>query len=376
MNDVVGTHNDLHSEHGAHTGEHSGRSPNPVIKVQDIAWLEFEKPDLQRAESFAHAFGFSTVSSTPSEVHVRGTDPGAPCVILRRGPRSRYAGMAFTAHDGADVLRLASAMGTQTRPLPDTVGGVAVDLVDPSGIPVRVVAGTHELAALPPQSTHTFNFGDAQSRINAMQRPLREPAKVQRLGHVVLQTTKYTEALNWYLDNLGMIVSDFLYFPGQRERGPTMSFIRCDRGMTPTDHHTLAMALGPQNRYVHSAYQVCDLDALAAGGQFLAEHGYQRSWGIGRHIQGSQLFDYWRDPDGFMVEHFTDGDMFDSTLEAGWTPFTASGLAQWGPPVTKDFLGMSPKSLPHEARSMITALRDDNEFDINRLFGLLKVANS
>jgi hypothetical protein len=173
-----------------------------------------------------------------------------------------------------------------------------------------------------------------------------------------------------------MIVSDFLYFPGQRERVPTMSFIRCDRGTTPTDHHTLAMALGPQNRYVHSAYQVCDLDALAAGGQFLAEHGYHRSWGIGRHIQGSQLFDYWRDPDGFMVEHFADGDMFDSTLEPGWTPFTASGLAQWGPPVTKDFLGMSPKSLPHEARSMITALRDDNEFDINRLLGLLKVANS
>ena len=177
--------------------------------------------------------------------------------------------MAFAAHDEADVVRLADAMGTRTRPLPDTVGGVAVDLVDPSGIPVRVVAGTHELAALPPQSTHTFNFGDAQNRINAMQRPPHEPAKVQRLGHVVLQTTKYTEALNWYLDNLGMIVSDFLYFPGQRERGPTMSFIRCDRGTTPTDHHTLAMALGPENRYVHSAYQVCDLDALAAGGQYL-----------------------------------------------------------------------------------------------------------
>ncbi len=84
-----------------------------------------------------------------------------------------------------------------------------------------------------------------------------------------------------------------------------MSFIRCDRGATPADHHTLAMALGPSNRYVHSAYQVADLDALAAGGEYLREHGYQRSWGIGRHIQGSQIFDYWRDPDGFLVEHFS-----------------------------------------------------------------------
>ena len=173
-----------------------------------------------------------------------------------------------------------------------------------------------------------------------------------------------------------MIVSDFLYYPGQRDRGPVMSFMRCDRGSVPSDHHTLAMALGPSNRYVHSAYQVCDLDALAAGGEYLGDRGYFRSWGIGRHIQGSQLFDYWRDPDGFLVEHFADGDMFDNTLEPGWAPFTASGLSQWGPPVTKDFLGINPKAIPHEALSMINALRDNNEFTLTRLRGLLKVANS
>jgi catechol 2,3-dioxygenase-like lactoylglutathione lyase family enzyme len=376
MKDLVGTHNDLHSEQGARKGEHPGRSRNPVIKVADIAWLEFEKPDLARAAAFANAFGFATALRTDSELQLRGTDPGAPCVIIRRGSRTRFLGAAFKAQDEADLLRLAKATGTRTRPLPETIGGLTVDLVDPSGVPVHVVAGTHELESLPAQSPHVLNFGHELHRVNAMQRPPREPTKVQRLGHVVLQTTKYAEALNWYLDNLGMIVSDFLFFPGQRDRGPAMSFIRCDRGPTPADHHTLAVALGPQNRYVHSAYQVCDLDALAAGGEYLADRGYVRSWGIGRHIQGSQLFDYWRDPDGFMVEHFADGDMFDSTLEPGWSPFTASGLAQWGPPVTTDFLGTSPRSLPHEARSLITALRGDNEFDINRLIGLLKVAKS
>jgi catechol 2,3-dioxygenase-like lactoylglutathione lyase family enzyme len=376
MNTTVGAHSDLHSEQGARPGEHPGRSRNPVIKVHDIAWLEFEKPDLARAETFAHAFGFGTVLRTPDELQLRGTDPGTPCLILRRGPRSRFVGTAFKAADDADLLRLAAATGTTTRPLPETIGGLTVDLVDPSGVPVRVVAGTHELAALPPQSPHTFNFGHEVRRINAMQRPPREPTSVQRLGHVVLQSTKYTKALNFYLDNLGMIVSDFQFFPGQRARGPAMSFIRCDRGMAASDHHTLALALGPQNRYVHSAYEVCDLDALAAGGEYLADRGYFRSWGIGRHIQGSQLFDYWRDPDGLLVEHFTDGDVFDSTLEPGWTPMTASGLAQWGPPATKDFLGTSPRTLPHEARSLIGALRDDNEFDVKRLIGLLRVASS
>ena len=51
MSDVVGAHNDLHSEHGAVRGEHPGRSRNPVIKVADLAWLEFDKPDLDRAQT-------------------------------------------------------------------------------------------------------------------------------------------------------------------------------------------------------------------------------------------------------------------------------------------------------------------------------------
>ena len=369
-------HKDLHSEQGALSGEQPGRSRNPVIKVVDIAWLEFEKPDLTRAEAFARAFGFQTAQRGPDELQLRGTDAGGPCVIVRRGQRTRFTGVAFRASDEVDVLRLADKSGVTARPLPETIGGLSVDLVDPSGIPVHVVAGMHELPELPGQDPHIFNFGHELQRTNTTQRPRRVPARVQRLGHLVLQSTKYLEALNWYLDNLGMIVSDFMFFPGQRERGPTMSFIRCDRGSTPTDHHTVAIALGPANRYIHSAYQVCDLDALAAGGEYLRDRGYLRSWGIGRHIQGSQIFDYWRDPDGFLVEHFADGDMFDDTLEPGWAPFTASGLAQWGPPATKDFLGIDPKSARHELVSMITALRESNEFDIRRLIGLLKVPTS
>jgi hypothetical protein len=373
---VVGAHTDLHSDQGARQGEHPGRSRNPVIRVRDIGWLEFDKPDLVRAEAFAHAFGFATALRTDTELHLRGSDPGGPCVLIRRGEQTRFRGMAFTAADEADILRLADKTGARAQALPDSIGGLGVDLVDPSGFPVRVVAAVNPLRPLPTQTPHTFNFGHEPRRINSTQRPPRVPTTVKRLGHVVVQSTKYRAALNWYLDTLGMIVSDFLFFPGQRDRGPTMSFMRCDRGTELADHHTLAMALGPTNRYVHSAYQVCDLDALAAGGEYLKERGYQRSWGIGRHIQGSQIFDYWRDPDGFMVEHFTDGDMFDNTLEPGWAAFTASGLAQWGPPATGDFLGTSPRHVRGEVRSMLTALRGDNEFDIHRLIGLLKVAKS
>ena len=373
-----GTHNDLHSEQGARPGEHPGRAANPVIKVHDIAWLEFFKPDLGRAEAFARAFGFTPSYRDADELHLRGTQAGPPCVIIRKGRTSRFLGPAFRAADTRDLLRLAEATGSRVNPLPQTLGGSVVEPADPGGLRVRVVAGMDDLPELPGQHPQRFNFDGMLNRVNGTQRPPREAARVRRLGHVVLQTTTYLRTLNWYLEHLGLIVSDFLYYQGQRERGPTMSFIRCDRGRTPTDHHTLALVLGPSNRYVHSAYEVTDLDALAAGGQHLLDEGYVRSWGIGRHIQGSQIFDYWRDPDGFLVEHFADGDVFDSTLEPGWAPMTASGLAQWGPPATKDFLGIAPgREALAELRSIATALRSsDNEFDLARLRGLLKVASS
>ncbi|GAA3624997.1 VOC family protein [Nonomuraea rosea] len=363
-------HTNLHSERGPLRGEHLGRSRDPVIKVADLAWLEFEKTDLDRAEAFARDFGFAVASCTPDTLYLRGTLPGAQCVVVRRGPRSRFLGPAFRAAEAADLGRLAATTGSDVRELGELGGGRVIELRDPSGFPVRVVHGVTDLPPLPEQHPLTLNVGVDPRRINRAQRPAREPARVQRLGHVVLETRMFERALGWYLNTLGMIVSDFLFLDDQRDRGPTMAFLRCDRGGDPADHHTLAMHLGPGVGYVHSAYQVADLDAVAAGGEYLADRGYRRVWGIGRHAQGSQIFDYWRDPDRLMVEHFADGDLFDCTVEPGWAPMSATGLAQWGPPVTRDFLGTSPS--PAMLHTVMTALRGENELDAARLLGLMK----
>ncbi|MGW2702837.1 VOC family protein [Streptomyces sp. NPDC001340] len=367
-------HQDLHSEEGALRGEHPGRSRNPVVKAADLAWLEFEKPDLDRAEVFARDFGFAVAARTERELWLRGTFAGSPCMVIRRGSASRFIGPAFRAAERGDLDRLARATGSEVRDIDVPGSGQSVTLLDPSGFPVRVVHCAEQLPALPEQQPLILNFGTDHRRTNATQRPPREPSRIQRLGHVVLETRSFIRTLDWYLDTLGMIVSDFLFLDGQRQRGPTMAFIRCDQGGLAVDHHTLALHLGPGTGYVHSAYQVTDLDSIAAGGEYLAERGYKRSWGIGRHIQGSQLFDYWRDPDHFMLEHFADGDLFSCDLEPGWAPMSASGLAQWGPPVTRDFLGASPS--PAKLREVMSALRGDNELDPARLLGLMKAMSS
>jgi len=364
-------HRSLHSETGGLPGEHPGRSRNPLIKVAGLAWLEFEKPDLDRAERFGADFGFTVADRTPDTLLLRGRWASTPCLVIRRGPQPRFAGVAFQAAARDDLDRLADGTGGTVMA---HWGGHAVRLRDPSGYPVHVVYGVPELPALPERGPLPLNFGAGHVRANATQRPDRHPAEIERLGHVALGTTRFAAALDWYLDTLGLIVSDFLYLDGQRERGPAMAFMRCDLGSTPSDHHTLAMALQPETAYLHSAYQVTDLDEVAASGEYLRERGYRHAWGLGRHIQGSQIFDYWRDPDRAMFEHYADGDVFDSSMEPGWAPLSVSGLSQWGPRATAEFTGTKD---PRVAVAAIKALREKgNEIDFAALRGLIKAMSS
>jgi len=273
-------HRPLHSQTGALPGEHPGRSRNPLVKVAGLAWLEFEKPDLDRAERFGADFGFTAADRTPDTLLLRGRQarPRAWwCAAASRPgswgrPSPRPPGMTWTG------WRAVSG-GTVTA----HQGGHAVLLRDPSGFPVRVVHGVPEFPALPERARLPLNFGSEPVRANATQRPTRRPAEIQRLGHVVLGTTRFRAALDWYAEMLGLIVSDFLYLDGQRDRGPAMAFIRCDLGSVPADHHTLAMALQPHTSYLHSAYQLTDLDEVAASGEYLRERGYRHAWGLGRH---------------------------------------------------------------------------------------------
>src|SRR5690349_6462292 len=124
-------HEDLHSEQGAERGDRAARARNPVIKVEDLAWLEFEKPDLDAAERFAHDFGLATAYRDDTELHLRGTLPGTQCVVIRTGPRSRFVAPVFRAGARGDLERLARATGAAVRDRRGSGGGAVVDLQDP-----------------------------------------------------------------------------------------------------------------------------------------------------------------------------------------------------------------------------------------------------
>ncbi|KAJ5827535.1 hypothetical protein N7447_004298 [Penicillium robsamsonii] len=55
------------------------------------------------------------------------------------------------------------------------------------------------------------------------------------------------------------------------------------------------MSLNPTTYAHYCSFEVHDFDTHKLGHQWLATRNYKSAWDAGRHIIGSQIFDYWWD---------------------------------------------------------------------------------
>ena len=62
-------------------------------------------------------------------------------------------------------------------------------------------------------------------------------------------------------------------------------------------------------------------------------------WGIGRHLIGSQLFDYWADPWGRVHEHWADTDVLNASTPPNHLERGAGTGGPWGQPIPQIFMG-------------------------------------
>ena len=312
------------------------RAVDPAVRVHDLATLEFAGPDSDRAWAFFTAFGLSGSREADGTL-LFSAEAGAPvAVIYRPAPRAAFVGPTFAVRESADLDRLADRTGAAS-PAPLDLPGAprGVTLTDPNGIAVKV-AFFEDWRELPccGQAIAT-NRGDDRPRVNRTVRPDRCASRVLRLGHMVLGTPNWEATARFYIDTFGLIPSDVQALPDGR---PAIAFLRCDRGDLPADHHTFVVGRLPVLDFEHAAFEVPDLDTVGMGGEVLREGGFRRAWGIGRHILGSQIFDYWYGPDGRKFEHFADGDLFDAASPTQYSAMSAAGLAQWGPPLPAAFI--------------------------------------
>ncbi len=299
-----------------------------VIKIEDVAHVRFRAPDLARMRAFVEDFGLSVVDDSAGRLVARGSGP-VPVVHVTELGEAGFIGLAFRAESLEDLDRLAASEGLAVVDSDLPGGGRMVTLNDPDGHRVDVVAGQAHASPLATEASPPWNRAGAHDRLRATKRIAPGAAHVVRLGHVVLNVSDFRASERWYKDRFGFITSDEIQVAPEFSIG---AFLRCDRGDTPTDHHTLFLLQGPKGPgFNHAAYEVSDLDDLMRGHQRLKDAGRDAEWGVGRHVLGSQVFDYWRDPWGHTLEHWTDGDLF--TADDGSNISNLQELlgVQWGP---------------------------------------------
>lgn len=301
-----------------------------VIKVEDIAHVRFRAPDLDRMAQYLADFGLLPAEAGPDRLYVRGRG-SAPFVHVTERGEPAFLAVGFRAQSVADLEALSAATGAPVEDHHAPGGGKIVRLKDPDGHGVEVVAGQTPVAEIAIEAPPAWNSAHARPRQSTVKRIGAGSATVMRLGHAVLNVSDFRASEAWYKERFGFLTSDEIALAPEFSLG---AFLRCDRGDTPTDHHTLFLAQLPTGPgFNHAAFEVQDLDDLMRGHAHLKAAGADPEWGVGRHVLGSQVFDYWRDPWGFTLEHWTDGDL----LTAADPPRKASiqdlmGV-QWGMPM-------------------------------------------
>ena len=309
-----------------------------IIRIEDIAHVRYGAPDLAAMRSFLEDFGMATFEHE-GRLYGKGSDGRAFLHVTEPGEPG-FRGLGLRAETLDDLEHLAKTEGVPVESSVEPGGGKVVRLIDPDGFRIEVVAGQAKDPAACPIADQPRNTASAKTRLRQLVRLDPGPAHVKRIGHAVLSVSDFRASEKWYKDRFGFLTSDEI--EAARDV-PLGAFMRCDRGDKPADHHTIFLAQMPGPRTImHAAFEVANLDDLMLGHQHLKARKRTPFWGVGRHVMGSQVFDYWKDPWGHELEHWTDGDLLTAADPPNIMPLSALLAVQWGSP----FPALAGKAAP------------------------------
>lgn len=249
------------------------------VHVSKLGYVGFQTQDLDRmVEHYTGALGFALVDSGPDRAFLTTTFDHH-CLVLERAETVRSR--RFVG------FQVAEELGDAERRLREA--GYAVELRS------DVAPATPRVLVVQEAGTGTpLHLYDAQSGSGAS---TSEPLRPLKLGHVAGYTADLPAVQRFYQDVLGFRWSDSVE--------DFFVFLRCN-----TDHHAANFVASSKYRDLHHiAYEMRDLDHLQAMLDRLAACGVRLEWGPGRHGPGHNVFTYHRDPDGNLVELFTQLDL-------------------------------------------------------------------
>ena len=296
------------------------------LGVHSLDRFHFAVPDLSVARHFYSEFGLDIKESgnlltmnTYDHPHVWGT--------IAEGPRKKLGYVSFGAFED-DIERFSlrlQEMGIKRFDPPPGIDSNGLWCRDHDGnlIEMKVAAKSS------PDEKSRFSFRSASPGQRGAQfrsaLPLTRP---RRLSHVLLFTRNVSKAIEFYTRVIGLRVSDY--------SGDNIAFLH---GIHGSDHHMIAFARSDAPGHHHFSWDVGSVDEIGIGATHMLEKGFDKGWGLGRHVLGSNYFHYVRDPWGSYSEYSADIDYVPATCDwqGGDQPADDSFYA-WGPNLPEDFV--------------------------------------
>lgn len=263
--------------------------PASLVRVTRPGFYQVRTPEVDRmAAYYQDALGFAVTERTDTRVYLT-TGSAHHCVVVEHGDRDGRAALGFeVAGDLAEVQRSLHVGGIEAELRHDEQPGLATSLVvneHGTGTPLHLY-GTQTLAG-PPSS-----LGITPSK----------------LGHVASYVEDLEGTQSFYTDVLGFRWSDTI--------GDFFTFLRCG-----SDHHAInLMRSTKRHGLFHVAYEMRDIVHLKNALDHLAARDIRLEWGPGRHGAGHNIFTYHRDPDGNLVELFTEIDVIQDETTGRFEP--------------------------------------------------------
>ncbi|KAJ6155629.1 hypothetical protein N7470_006195 [Penicillium chermesinum] len=319
--------------------ERHGIKVDQQIRLVKLAHMRYQHPDLDEITTFLLDFGMEVEKRTETEAWFRGYGPDPYVYYALKGPK-KFLGGTYEV-ESYDDLEKASRLPTasEIQELKDAPGGgLLVTVTDPEGLPVNLLYGAKSERPEGKMEKLVYNYESEKPRVRKFQRFQVGPAAVYKLGHYGVCSQKFEELVDFYTRTFNIVPSDFLYAGMGAEKKNVAVFAHIDRGETMVDHHCFFISMNDTTHVHHASFEVHDFDTQKIGHQWLAKKGYQSVWGVGRHILGSQIFDYWWDTTGNMIEHYADGDLVNRETPIAYGPAGDESLAVWGPDLPAGFL--------------------------------------
>ena len=266
---------------------------------------------------YTKVWGLDFAAEVDGTVYLAATGKDFHVLELTPGDRPSLRKVSFRTRSREDLHRLfarAQQAGCKvvSPPGPSYApsGGESFVVREPQGCCVELVHGDR----------------------NKMARVIADRA--ERLAHVNLNSADVEQLSTFYQEVLGFRLSD---------RSKLMAFLCCN-----SDHHAVVLAEAPVNGLNHVAFLMPDLESVMRGSGRMVDHGYPIEWGVGRHGPGDNVFAYFVDQTGVVIEYTAEVLQIDDS-------YRAKGPSEWiWPPGRTDQWGIAPPKSEHCKKAQLS----------------------